>query len=298
MKRSRIIIPVSAVLFLAVLAVVGGAWYFSSMLIYPKHTCNPEHYVYCGSPGGTGLPFEEVTLTTDDGLALKGWFMPGSTRKAVLFVYGHGGGRNVGMRYAGALHRAGFSLIAFDQRNVDSDHEGYCSMGYHERKDVRAAVDFLVNTKGMESIGIMGFSLGGSISVLAMAEDDRIRAGVFNSSYSNVSDVLAEVAKDRYGLPRYPLIPVVLLFNRFRVGMEAGEINAEEKIESISPRPVLIMHCKGDPMVNADHSARLYRAAQEPKELWIAECDRHVWIWNSQREEAEKRVTAFFRGNL
>ena len=44
------------------------------------------------TPGDMGLAFEEVRLTTDDGLSLHGWYLPASRAKAtVLFLHGNAG---------------------------------------------------------------------------------------------------------------------------------------------------------------------------------------------------------------
>lgn len=281
---------------LVVVMLLGASWFFSNLLIYPAYTCDPAHYVYCGEPSEQNIKFEDVSFQTKDGVTLSGWFMPSvaAGKKAIVLVHGHGGGRNEGMRYAKMLTEAGFNLVTFDLRVFSKSSKAFASMGYFEKLDVIAAVDFLVNVKKMESIGVFGVSLGASTAILAMSEDTRIKSGIFNSGYANVADVLAEVGARDYGLPRFPLIPMVMWISGLRTGANMGEINAEDRIAAISPRPVFIMHCTADNFVPYSHGQRMYKAAKEPREMWSPECTKHVHEWNQFRAESERRVKEFF----
>ncbi len=299
MSGKKIIILLAAAAAIIAAALFGGAWYFSTLLMYPKSPCDPAYHVYCGDPSELKLPFENVSFTTDDGVRLSGWFIPApGSRKAVVFVHGHGGIMQEGLRYATALHGAGFSLLMFNQRLHSGSDKSYVSMGYYEKTDVKAAVDYLVNSRKAGTVGLMGFSLGASTGILAMAQDKRIQAGLFNSGYANVADLLADVAKRDYGLPRFPMIPLVMWIASLRGNFDLNAINAEEYIGSIAPRPVFIVQCTGDDYVPHRHGERIYAAAGMPKESWFPPCTRHVQDWNQFRAESEKRVSGFFTKNL
>jgi uncharacterized protein len=299
-KKSIVRLGIIVILVLVVVALLGASWVFSSMLIHPGYKCDPDHYVYCGDPSEQKIRFENVSFTTRDGVTLNGWFMPSVVpgTRAIVMVHGHGGGRHEGMRYAKMLTEAGFSLLAFDLRVFSASDKAFSSMGYYEKLDVIAAVDFMVKAKKISSVGVFGTSLGASTAVLAMAEDTRIKSGLFNSGYSNVADVLAQVGKRDYGLPRFPLIPLVMRLAGLRTGADMDAINAEDKIGSIAPRPVFIMHCTADDFVPYSHGERMFKAAKEPKEMWSPECTRHVREWNQFRTESERHVREFFQRTL
>lgn len=284
-------------------AVLGGAWYFSSQVLFPRVACDEDLYGHCGDPSQWGLAFEPVAFDTRDGLRLRGWYMPApGSRKAVIFIHGHGGTIHAGMRFAPVLHAAGYNLLAFDlRRNLGNAAESgryYASMGCHEKKDVIAAVDFLDREKRQASIGVLGVSMGAATGILAMAEDQRIRAGIFSSGFANVTDQLAEVAWRDYGIPRYPFLPLAVWITGLRAGCNLFSCNAEDCIAAIAPRPVFIMHCTGDELVDFRHAHRLFAAASVPKQFWAAPCRRHTREWNECRPEAEQRVAAFFNRNL
>jgi len=293
MKKSHRIF----ILALALLLILSYIpWYFSSLVLYPSVNCKKEHHVYCETPKEIGLDFENVTIETPSGLQLESWYMPsGNSKKGVIFVHGHGGMKNEGLRFANSLHKAGFNLLALDlRRNAGS----FASMGFYESEDLISAIDFMLNEKKLESVGLFGFSMGAATSILTMEKDKRVKAGLFSSGYASAIDVMSESAKRDFGIPYFPLIPIVHQVLNLRGDMKFETIVPENKIGNISPRPICIFHCNQDNYVDISHAERLFNAAKEPKEKWIPVCTKHEQIWNTNKEEAEKRAVSFFKKNL
>lgn len=303
MKRRSAIIIASVVLVFGL--VLGGVlWHFSNQILFPGVRCW-EHYLICGDPSDLGLPFETVSLTTADGLHLPGWYIPAEKPQAsIIFVHGHGGTIHEGLRYAPLLYRSGYNLLLFSlRRNLGNLGVGevgpyYATMGCLERGDIRAAVDFLNQDKHQNAIGVFGFSMGAASAILAMAEDQRIRAGLFSGGYASISDELIEVARHDFGFLSDPFLPVVVWLAGVRSGTNFTRCDPVDFIARIAPRPILIMHCTGDEYVDFRHARRLYDAAKYPKELWEAPCTKHVQEWNQCRAQTERRVLAFFSRTL
>ncbi|MBL4910573.1 MAG: alpha/beta fold hydrolase [Alteromonadaceae bacterium] len=283
-----------SLLFVTLLLATG--WYFSSVILQLGiENCDPEHYVFCGDPSTQNIKFENVTFTSSDGLTLPGWYMPSpGSNKAILLVHGRGADRTEGMRYAKPLIAAGYNVLAFDMRHPRQNPNIISTMGFYEQKDVTAALNFLDKEKNIKDIGLMGFSMGAATGIIVMAKDQRVKVGVFSGGYANAMDVLAEQAKKLYGLPRYPLMPIVEKFFEWRGNLDADKINPEDYIGKISPRPVYIMHGTADQTVDFSHGQRLYKAAKEPKQFWQAQGGRHTRLWQLDKKKAESSVVAFF----
>ncbi|TGK78315.1 alpha/beta hydrolase [Leptospira noumeaensis] len=285
---------VSGLIF-SIILLSGIAYYFSSLVLYPKVKCNPDHHVFCNGPSEVGLEFEEVEIKTADNLNLVNYWIPAKQAKAtIILVHGHGGQRNEGIRFAKSLHDAGYNLLLLSLRR---NHGGFASMGFHEQKDVDAAIQFL-KSKGYQKIGIFGFSMGSATSIIAMADHPEIQAGIFSSGYGSAIDVLVESAKRDFGIPYYPLIPVVKLALNYRGSMDIDTVRPIDKIASISPRPIAIFHCTKDDYVDYHHAEDLFAKAGEPKSLWSPECNRHERLWNFNPKEAESRAVGFFEKYL
>ncbi len=285
-----------AILIFILIICASVPWYFSSLVLYPKVNCNTEHHVFCQTPKEINLEFESVSIQTPDGLSLESWYIPSAgSKKGIIFVHGHGGSKNEGLRFAESLHKAGFNLLAISLRRNSGS---FASMGFYEPNDVIAGIDYLINEKKLESVGLFGFSMGAATSIITMEKDSRVKAGLFSSGYASAMDVLSESAKRDFGIPYFPLIPVVREVLNLRGSMDIASVLPEKSITNISPRPISIFHCDKDDYVDVSHANRLFAAAKEPKELWIPSCNRHERIWNTNQKESEKRSVEFFRKNL
>jgi dipeptidyl aminopeptidase/acylaminoacyl peptidase len=289
-----------SILVIISFAYVGSAWFFSSKILQLGITeCDVEHFVFCGDPSTQDIAFEEVSFETVDGLTIPAWYMPvENAQHAIVLVHGRTASRHEGMRYAKAIINAGYSVLAIDLRHPRQEANIISTMGYHEKKDLVAALDYLEQVKAFDSIGVMGFSMGAAISMTVMAKDPRIKVGVFSGGYANSMDVLSEQAAVLYGLPRYPLMPLVELFFEWRGGLDSDEINPEKYVGQISPRPIYIMHGTADPTVGFHHGERLFAAAKQPKEFWQAEGGLHTRLWQLDQDKAESSVLVFLNKHL
>jgi len=271
------------------------AWTFSSNLMYPSYQCSEEHFLYCGDPTQLDLVFNDVVFTSEDGIDLSGWYIPSSqSTKAIIFVHGHGADRHEGMRWFTAMHNAGFNILALDLRNSGQSEGEFSSMSYFEKLDVIAAVDFLKDQKSIERIGIFGTSMGAATSIMAMEQDTRISAGVFEAGWANLRDLLGEVISQHLGLPRLPLLPISIWLFELRSGADMTALNPDTVLANIASRPVFIIHCEGDQLINISHGDRNFSAAQEPKEYWRSPCDMHARAWQSAPDYIEARVAGYF----
>ena len=59
-----------AVVALLALGTAVACWVFSNMVLSPRVNCTVQHHVYCDSPAQVQLAFDEVALTTSDGVRL------------------------------------------------------------------------------------------------------------------------------------------------------------------------------------------------------------------------------------
>ncbi len=286
-----------AIIFL--LLVTGVGWYFSSLIIHPeKGPCDKKHFIHCGTPESLKLPFEEVTFTASDGLALKAWYIPSYRKEAVIMIHGHGADRHEALRWVRALNRGGLCLLIPDLRNHGKSSGAMTTMGYYEKRDVNGALLWLRQVKKKDRVGVFGVSMGAATAVMAMADNKDLRAGVFEAGYSSLRRQLEDIAKRDYGLPSFPLMNMVSLFFRARTGVPLDAVAPEKEIGKISPRSVLVIHCPGDDYIHFSHGQRLFEAAGQPKDFWASPCTTHAEAWQGDPAEAESRVTSFFIKNL
>ena len=297
MKNTKKLIAISAasVTGIVIASFLAVAWILSSNIMHPIFVCSEEHFFYCGDPSQLDLSFEDISIQVADGHTLSGWYIPAeASDKAVIFIHGHGADRHEGMRWFKAVHQAGFNILAFDLRNQGKSAKSFSTMGYFEKRDVIRALDYLQQQKQIESIGIFGTSMGAATSIMAMVDDSRIAAGVFEAGWANLDDLYSEIIEQHMGLPSYPLLPLTTWMLEQRTGMEMAKLNPEDMLADIAPRPVFIIHCSGDNLIGFSHGERNYAAAKKPKEFWKSPCQMHARAWQSDPEYIEQRVTNYF----
>src|SRR4051812_20830881 len=96
----------------------GVAWGFLNQVRIPGE----------GTPADADLQYETVTLTSFDGLRLKGWYVPcPGARAAVVVCHGYRANRQGMISFLPFLHRAGFAVLTFDFRAMGESEGRQCS---------------------------------------------------------------------------------------------------------------------------------------------------------------------------
>lgn len=239
----------------------------TSMLFYPT-----QDYVL--QPDALGIHYENLEVRSEDGTLLHGWWLHAQGQARATIVFFHGNAQNISNHIAHVywLVDYGFDVVAVDYRGYGASGGTPDIAGSLE--DIRASIAYVSGHPGMRHhpLVVLGQSLGGSLSVAALA-DDKARAavdalviiGTFSDYRREAQDVLAG-----YWLTwafQWPL--------SFTVD---NTYSPEKLISSLSPVPVLIMHGRDDGVVPVYHANRLYHAAREPKFLEILAGDHNHFL--------------------
>jgi len=132
------------------------------------------------TPAAVNLPFSEVVLRSRDGLALAGWYVPGSRRAAIILVHGLSGSSSSMIYHAAALATYGYGALLFDLRGHGASQGDLCTAGVEEANDVLGAVDYLLSREDVDphQIGALGISLGAQCALRGAVDCPNIRAVV------------------------------------------------------------------------------------------------------------------------
>lgn len=274
----------------------------SFILVYAN--THPPRYPLRVPPSASGASFEDVAFTASDGVVLKGWiFLPkprSGMLAAVILCHGLGSNRSDLTDLAVSLTGRGLAVLTFDFRAHGVSGGSRSSLGLHEQRDIRAALDLLRSRKEIDGrrIGIFGFSLGGAAAILTAADTGAFRAVVADSAFSSLRDQAREAVTGFYHLPSFPFLQVTTLGYRLSFGTSVDAISPERAIGRLSPVPVLIIAGKGDDLIPEENGHRLFLAAREPKELWIIPVPGHGGTIAAAGQEYDRRVGEFFESAL
>jgi fermentation-respiration switch protein FrsA (DUF1100 family) len=140
--------------------------------------------------------------------------------------------------------------------------------------------------------------MGGSTAILAAANDQRIRAVVDDSGFTDAPGVIAASFQHFIHLPPFPFAPITVGIADFRANIDVSRVRPMDVIGKISPRPLLIIHEAGDSVVPVDNSLKNFAAAGQPKELWLVPDFGHGQAQTTAKAEYQARVTRFFEEAL
>ncbi len=252
------------------------------------------------TPGDLGLPFEDVTVTTVDGLHLVGWYIPPQNGAAIMTQHGYKSDRTSLLDEAAMLHRHGYGVLLMSIRAHDLSAGEQISFGYHEMKDLEAWYQFLLTREEIDpdKIGILGCSMGGSLVIQYAAGNADIKAVVAQSPFSSLDDTVSTSIQKLTSLPPFPFAPLIVFWAEQELGIDSSEINARLWVKEISPRPILLMDGGLDDYVSEDSGELLYAAAGEPKEFWFEPDIGHCEFDEKMPQAFEDRVIAFFDAYL
>jgi hypothetical protein len=235
------------------LLVVGGyvalvliLFFFQSHLLYLPNV--PSRDVVA-TPDDAGLAYESVTITTEDGVTLDGWFIPGRpARGALLFFHGNAGNISHRLDSLKIFNELGLTTLIFDYRGYGRSGGQPSEEGTH--RDAEAVWRFVTEGRRVPAreVVLFGRSLGAAVAT-HLATRHTPGALIIESAFTSIPDLAAEV---------YPFLPARWLA-RFRYSTQAD-------LASVSC-PLLIVHSRDDEIIPFAHGQRLFAAANEPKRL-------------------------------
>jgi len=230
-------------------------------------------------PTGTA---EEVSFpSVEDNTRISGWFFAGSGSRrgpAVVLCHGIWTGRRECLPLALRFQAAGYNVLCFDFRAHGRSDGRFISVGHHETNDVVGAVHYLKQRPEIDPtrIGVIGFSMGAAATIQETARCADIAAVVADSSYATFVDAAKYSFSLVTRMPHFPMAPLALQSAKWIMHFDATQLRPIDVIGRIAPRPVLLTHGTLDEIVPVRHAHALFKAAEEPKELWIVPGARHV----------------------
>lgn len=237
----------SQIIKIIIVILMGGGILLIFLRYIENHTLFYPTKDIAYSPDRMGLKFEDLFFTTDDGVKIKGWFVPCvGAKRTILFCHGNAG--NIGHRVEKLkfFNDMGCNVFIIDYRGYGKSNGAPSEAGFY--KDAEAAYDHLLS-RGIAPDQIIGYgeSIGGAV-IVDLASKKRMRGIILDSTFSSVKDMVRV---------SYGFVPHWLFRSRF---------DSESKIKSITI-PKLIIHSVNDEIVPLQLGRKLYDAASSPKEF-------------------------------
>jgi pimeloyl-ACP methyl ester carboxylesterase len=234
--------------------------------------------------------FERITFRSRDGATMCGIRAKGANGAAIVLVHGSSADRRSLLVEAGALSRAGYSVLAYDHPG-HGESEGRARWTSDMPAALHGAVDWISEQPGVAKglIGVVGFSLGCATTVEVAARDSRVGAVALLGAFT---DARAQTLAEYAAWGPIQQIPALLVMRAFGIG--PLDLRPIDHVASLAPRPLLFVAGTEDHVVPAFMSRALFDAAGEPKELWTVEGAGHGGYERAAPEEYPRRLVEFF----
>jgi uncharacterized protein len=257
------------------------------------------------TPLAHGMKYEDVTLSARiDGLKIAAWYIPADENQpaekssAIVLVHGWNASRTNAFNQhfldlAEALHKAGFSIIMIDTRGHGQSGDSKFTFGRLERRDVLAAVDYLLkrgHTSG--KIGLIGTSMGAASVIGAAVEDQAVGAVATDSLFAEIYPVVQGLWVDQSGLPMAFIYPTRWMYF-VENGWDLASARPVDEIVKIAPRPLFLIHCEQDSYIPQVQFQQLEQAAPWAQ-TWSVEQCRHAEIYEFVPDEYNQKMVSFF----
>ena len=234
------------------------------------------------------MPHEQVSITSHDGLTLRGRYYEFSPDAPMELMF-HGYKGNAERDLCGGVARAfavGHSALIVDHRASGTSDGHIISFGINEHKDCLRWIEFAREHYGADKRLILtGISMGAATVMMASGCElpDNILYVLADCGYTSPREIIKKVMRDMH-LPTgifYPFVKLgARLFGRFDLE-ETSPVEAMARCRV----PVVFAHGDNDAYVPCDMSRENYAVCHTPKKLIIIHGAGHGLCYPASQEE-------------
>ncbi|XP_050240345.1 uncharacterized protein LOC126689260 isoform X1 [Quercus robur] len=202
----------------------------------------------------------------------------GKPLPCVIYCHGNSGCRADASEAAIILLPSNITVFTLDFSGSGLSGGEHVTLGWNEKDDLRAVVDYLRADGNVSLIGLWGRSMGAVTSLMYGAEDPSIAGMVLDSPFSDLVDLMMELV-DTYKI-RLPKFTVKLAIQYMRRAIQKKakfditELNTI-KVAKSSFVPVLVGHAIDDDFIRPHHSDRIFEVYMGDKNIIKFEGDHN-----------------------
>lgn len=256
--------------------------------MYTQHMLHPA----CPPSPPERAGFDAITLTTQDGLALDGWWRPPQNGAVILLLGGLGSNRDAMLAEAEVFARHGYGVLTLNYRHCAG---AVSTIGYDEIIELAAMRDFALSQPETKWLGVLGFSVGGATAIRGAARMPEIKAVIAEGNYANFYDELTAAYAPLFSV-RWQVQRLVAFFFHISSGVNPRIISPVDDLPAIAPRPVLLIH--GELEADRSRAQWQFESASMPENanasLWIVPNAGHGAYRRLHPQEYDARIVEFF----
>ncbi|MBE7093067.1 MAG: alpha/beta hydrolase [Clostridiales bacterium] len=218
------------------------------------------------------LPHEDVSVTSFDGLTLRGAYYEYAPNSPVELLF-HGYQGTAERDLSGAIDRCaalGRSMLIVNQRGSGPSDGRVITFGVKEKKDCLTWIDFAVKKFGKDrTLMIGGVSMGATTVLLASEETlpENVVSVMADCGFSSAKEIIKKVVREM-GLPADMVYPFIRFGGIIFGGFDPNDSCPIESVKR-AKTPVIFLHGDADDYVPYQMSVDMYAACNAPKKKLI-----------------------------
>ncbi|XP_022930530.1 uncharacterized protein LOC111436957 isoform X1 [Cucurbita moschata] len=181
----------------------------------------------------------------------------------VIYCHGNSGCRADASEAALILLPSNITVFALDFSGSGLSGGEHVTLGWNEKDDLKAVVEYLRADGNVSLIGLWGRSMGAVASLMYGAEDPSIAGMVLDSPFSDLVELMMELVKTyKFRLPKFTVKFAIQYMRRAiqkKAKFDIMELNTIKVAKSCFV-PVLIGHAIDDDFIQPHHSDHIYEA--------------------------------------
>ncbi|KAL1372613.1 hypothetical protein HN51_002734 [Arachis hypogaea] len=202
----------------------------------------------------------------------------GKPLPCVIYCHGNSGCRADASEAAIILLPSNITVFALDFSGSGLSGGEHVTLGWNEKDDLKAVVNYLREDGNVSLIGLWGRSMGAVTSLMYGAEDPSIAGMVLDSPFSDLVDLMMELV-DTYKvrLPKFTVKFAIQYMRRAiqkKAKFDITDLNTIKVAKSCFV-PALLGHAIDDDFINPHHSDRIFEAYMGDKNIIKFEGDHN-----------------------
>ncbi|MFK7979119.1 MAG: alpha/beta hydrolase [Saprospiraceae bacterium] len=254
------------------------------------------------TPKNFHLTFQTLNIEVEPNLNLKGYWTHSKTDRVkgiIIFAHGIGGCKESYIGVASKLAQKGIESILVDSRAHGESEGKFCTYGFYEQADISKIIDFIQLKQPDIPVGIWGSSMGGAISLLALAKDKRLQFGLIQSTFTDLHQIVFDYKKRILrGFGSQTMVNMVLKRAGEIANFNPNEVKPIEAVKHIE-QPIIIAHGDADKNISYQYGQQLFDNLKSvDKEFYLVKNGGHVGLWDTGGKAFEDKMIGFIERQL
>lgn len=184
----------------------------------------------------------------------------------MIYLHCNTGSRLDVVPYLPELIQQNFSVCSFDFSGCGNSDGNYITLGYSEKDDIEAVLNYLQGLGKYEHFFLWGRSMGATAALfyITSSKQNLVKGIVLDSAFYSLKKMVLEYASQVTKLPQfliYPILPLVNKYLKEKADLEIEDFEIKGLLEGMRPLSdipaVLFLTSKQDAVVKSKHSEQI-----------------------------------------